>query len=339
MIAWLSFDLAKFAFQGLSGAFRARISTEVMGVPAELLYTGDGWLYTAVGSTRYKYELPDLGDGMDLQAVLGLFTAGRSFLKTEIHIDNKLTLNASILDTANAAIADFAAGLSGPAKDLFGALSLSEVSATISVHKGPKDAGHDFRGGALCRFRRRFSESRRFRQRSGGDASFCGRAGRLLRRATAAKLAENFGALFEIAGKLTDLDWTTGHEYHPQCRTGFGYGGCTAFIVVGYPASNFARGKLLSGNILGALRFRTALNLFIVNIELYYENGMLYMINTKQKDGQTYATSVTSVNVVDSVLGLLSNALLPKRLSLRGRNGGRLRSDSGFSGCGDECKR
>lgn len=78
--------MAKFAFQGLSGAFRARISTEVMGVPAELLYTGDGWLYTAVGSTRYKYELPDLGDGMDLQAVLGCLRR-RSFLKTEIHID------------------------------------------------------------------------------------------------------------------------------------------------------------------------------------------------------------------------------------------------------------
>ena len=306
--AWLSFDLAKFAFQGLSGAFRARISTEVMGVPAELLYTGDGWLYTAVGSTRYKYELPDLGDGMDLQAVLGLFTAEKLPQNGNTY-RYKLTLNASILDTANAAIADFAAGLSGPAKDLFGALSLSEVSATISVHKGPQDAGTisavelfaDFDAASLkadvsvSEVAETLPSAEELAVYTAGDA---------------AKLAENFGSLFEIAGKLTDLDWTTGMNI----TLNVGLDSDTADAPLLLPLDTQLQilpEELLSGNILGALRFRASLNLFIVNIELYYENGMLYMINTKQKDGQTYATSVTSVNVVDSVLGLLSNALLP----------------------------
>ncbi|MFQ7076827.1 MAG: hypothetical protein ACLRSW_02180 [Christensenellaceae bacterium] len=123
-------------------------------------------------------------------------------------------------------------------------------------------------------------------------------------------MAENFGALFEIAGKLTDLDWTTGMNI----TLNVGLDSDTADAPLLLPLDTQLQilpEELLSGNILGALRFRTTLNLFIVNIELYYENGMLYMINTKQKDGQTYATSVTSVNVVDSVLGLLSNALLP----------------------------
>lgn len=106
---WISFDLEKFAVEGLKSAFRARLSAELLGLPVNFYYTGDGTLYVAVGTVRYKYplSLPDEGtsfeEGLELLSAEKISQNGNTYTY-------RFLLDEALFAPVNEALSEFTEG-------------------------------------------------------------------------------------------------------------------------------------------------------------------------------------------------------------------------------------
>lgn len=135
---WLSFDIEKLASDGLSSAFRGRVSTEIGGVETEFLYPGDGMLYVRVGEAAYRYEIPSSESGTELDDVLRMFRLSAEGGQGNTYA-YRLTLGEDLLAPANEAIELLTSSL--PDDSPLKGLAINEVGALISIHRqNEKDA-------------------------------------------------------------------------------------------------------------------------------------------------------------------------------------------------------
>lgn len=241
---WISFDLEKFAAEGLKGAFRARLSAELLGLPVNFYYTGDGTLYVAVGTVRYKYplSLPDEGtsfeEGLELLSAEKISQNGNTYTY-------RFLLDEALFSPVNEAISEFTEGLVGPAKELLSGISLKEAGAVMSIHKPENQSGKiaaaelfaDFSAAtlsadtAVCEFTEALPSAEELATYLPADTE---------------KLSANFSALLSFADTLSAFDWTAGMNLKVQLKS------TLSFDV---PAQiQILPEKLLAGDLLGAVR-------------------------------------------------------------------------------------
>ncbi len=298
--AWLSFDLDKLLSEGAASAFRARASTKMLGVGVEFLYAGDGWLYVSVGSTKYKYELPASEGSADVSGLLEFFTFAKESGSGNTGV-YRLSLSEKLLGTINAALGEFTSTLpeaAGALKDL----SAREISALITVRRGANELGR-ITGAELVADFGAAELTADLTIAEGGETLPSAEELAAYTEGDAAKLAANFGAVLKIAGGFAGLDWTTGIKTEINV-------GVDSLMVVPLPAEiQIVPEALLTGNVFGAIRVRVKFELGLMfgqpGIEIYYENGMLYVFNTAQAGNTVYATSVSTVDVKAALGGLV----------------------------------
>ena len=214
---WISFDLEKFAAEGLKGAFRARLSAELLGLPVNFYYTGDGTLYVAVGTVRYKYplSLPDEGtsfeEGLELLSAEKISQNGNTYTY-------RFLLDEALFSPVNEAISEFTEGLVGPAKELLSGISLKEAGAVMSIHKPENQSGKiaaaelfaDFSAAtlsadtAVCEFTEALPSAEELATYLPADTE---------------KLSANFSALLSFADTLSAFDWTAGMNLKVQLKS------------------------------------------------------------------------------------------------------------------------
>lgn len=295
---WISFDLEKFAAEGLKGAFRARLSAELLGLPVNFYYTGDGTLYVAVGTVRYKYplSLPDEGtsfeEGLELLSAEKISQNGNTYTY-------RFLLDEALFSPVNEAISEFTEGLVGPAKELLSGISLKEAGAVMSIHKPENQSGKiaaaelfaDFSAAtlsadtAVCEFTEALPSAEELATYLPADTE---------------KLSANFSALLSFADTLSAFDWTAGMNLKVQLKS------TLSFDV---PAQiQILPEKLLAGDLLGAVRIYANFDVPLITlfggpaVEIYFQNGILTTVD--KKSGQ-----VSESNLAGAVGELLAKKL------------------------------
>lgn len=129
---WLSLNVEKLTMAGLSGMFSGKLSTEILGVPVELLYAGDGFLYVQVSGAKYKYSLSALEENIDIGSLLSIFKLSVTNGSDDIK-DYKLYVGEEALTALNEALCAVTESL--PADSPLKGLSFDELSASLSVYK------------------------------------------------------------------------------------------------------------------------------------------------------------------------------------------------------------
>ena len=295
---WISFDLEKFASEGLNGAFRARLSAELLGLPVNFYYTGDGTLYVAVGSVRYKYPLSLPDEGTSFEKGLELLTAEKISRNGDTYT-YRFLLDEALFLPVNQAISDFSEGLVGPAKELFSGFSLKEAGAVVSIHKPENQSGKiaaaelfaDFSAATLsadttvCEFTEALPSAEELATYLPADTE---------------KLSANFSALLSFADRLSAFDWTAGMNLTVQLKSTLSFDVPVQIQIL--PE------KLLSGDLLGAVRVYADFDVPLITlfggpaVEIYFQNGILTTVD--KKNGQ-----VSESNLAGALGELLAEKL------------------------------
>lgn len=315
--AWLSFDLEKFASEGLSASFRGRAKTELLGIPVEILYPGDQMLYVRAGSTKYKYSLPATEEGMPLEELLGIFELSKAGENGNTSL-YELAPDKKLLASANVLIKIFTQDL--PADSPFKDISINEVSALLTLHKKAGDAGRVTSARLIADFNIAslnadlvVAEVAEELPSSEELAEYA--------EANPERLAENFSALGAIFGGLADLDWASGVSFEipvPVCsdKNPDFFNELLGGLI---PDSFRMNVQVLpdafaAGDLAGAFRFRFDLVLGmswlgVDDMLIFYENGTLTIVSGVA-DAETHEIEqVTGVRKID-VKEALTNALL-----------------------------
>lgn len=318
--AWLSFDLGKFASDGLAASFAARVRTELFGLPVELFYPGDQTLYVRVCGAKYKFSLPATTEGTPLETLLGMFElteTGRNG-NTSFY---KLKLGDRVLMPANILIKLFTNSL--PADSPFKGLSINEASAELAIHKKGGDAGRVTAAKLTADFNIAslnadlvVSEAAETLPSAEELAEY--------KEVRPERLVENFSALKTIFGGLAELDWSSGVSFElavPVCSDE--KPDLLGELLGGLVPDSFRTtvqifpDALAAGDLAGAFRFRfdLILGLSWIGVEdmvVFYEEGTLTVVKGVADRDTHEVLQVSSVRKIDAgevLAGALVKAL------------------------------
>ena len=307
---WLSLDVEKLATTGLSGMFSGKLSTEILGVPVELLYAGDGFLYVQVSGAKYKYSLSALEENIDIGSLLSIFKLSVTNGSDDIK-DYKLYVGEEALTALNEALGVVTESL--PADSPLRGLSFDELSASLSVYKkgnGPARLA----GAQLVADLGVASLHADVIVQAGGEALPSEEELAKYEEAEFVTLSSNLGALLKMAVGVADFDWSAGMNF--TLNVGLDSDANGNFMIIPLPVRlQILPEELLAGNVWGCFRMHVSaslgLSMFgLPDMEIYYDNGTLYIVNTtKGDDGTVYASSVSSVDVKGALAGLAADNL------------------------------
>ena len=310
MNGWLSLDVEKLTTAGLSGMFSGKLSTEVLGVPVELLYAGDGFLYVQVSGAKYKYSLSALEENIDIGSLLSIFKLSVTNGSDDIK-DYKLYVGEEALTALNEALGAVTESL--PADSPLKGLSFDELSASLSVYKkgnGPARLA----GAQLVADLGVASLRADVIVQAGGEALPSAEELAKYEEAEFVTLSSNLGALLKMAVGVADFDWSAGMNF--TLNVGLDSDANGNFMIIPLPVRlQILPEELLAGNVWGCFRMHVSaslgLSMFgLPDMEIYYDNGTLYIVNTtKADDGTVYASSVSSVDVKGALAGLAADNL------------------------------
>lgn len=307
---WLSLNVEKLTMAGLSGMFSGKLSTEILGVPVELLYAGDGFLYVQVSGAKYKYSLSALEENIDIGSLLSIFKLSVTNGSDDIK-DYKLYVGEEALTALNEALCAVTESL--PADSPLKGLSFDELSASLSVYKkgnGPARLA----GAQLVADLGVASLRADVIVQAGGEALPSAEELAKYEEAEFVTLSSNLGALLKMAVGVADFDWSAGMNF--TLNVGLDSDANGNFMIIPLPVRlQILPEELLAGNVWGCFRMHVSaslgLSMFgLPDMEIYYENGTLYIVNTtKADDGTVYASSVSSVDVKGALAGLAADNL------------------------------
>ena len=307
---WLSLNVEKLTMAGLSGMFSGKLSTEILGVPVELLYAGDGFLYVQVSGAKYKYSLSALEENIDIGSLLSIFKLSVTNGSDDIK-DYKLYVGEEALTALNEALGAVTESL--PADSPLKGLSFDELSASLSVYKkgnGPARLA----GAQLVADLGVASLRADVIVQAGGEALPSAEELAKYEEAEFVTLSSNLGALLKMAVGVADFDWSAGMNF--TLNVGLDSDANGNFMIIPLPVRlQILPEELLAGNVWGCFRMHVSaslgLSMFgLPDMEIYYENGTLYIVNTtKADDGTVYASSVSSVDVKGALAGLAADNL------------------------------
>ena len=307
---WLSLNVEKLTMAGLSGMFSGKLSTEILGVPVELLYAGDGFLYVQVSGAKYKYSLSALEENIDIGSLLSIFKLSVTNGSDDIK-DYKLYVGEEALTALNEALGAVTESL--PADSPLKGLSFDELSASLSVYKkgnGPARLA----GAQLVADLGVASLRADVIVQAGGEALPSAEELAKYEEAEFVTLSSNLGALLKMAVGVADFDWSAGMNF--TLNVGLDSDANGNFMIIPLPVRlQILPEELLAGNVWGCFRMHVSaslgLSMFgLPDMEIYYDNGTLYIVNTtKADDGTVYASSVSSVDVKGALAGLAADNL------------------------------
>lgn len=307
---WVSLDVEKLTMAGLSGMFSGKLSTEILGIPVELLYAGDGFLYVQVSGAKYKYSLSALEENIDIGSLLSIFKLSVTNGSDDIK-DYKLYVGEEALTALNEALGAVTESL--PADSPLKGLSFDELSASLSVYKkgnGPARLA----GAQLVADLGVASLRADVIVQAGGEALPSAEELAKYEEAEFVTLSSNLGALLKMAVGVADFDWSAGMNF--TLNVGLDSDANGNFMIIPLPVRlQILPEELLAGNVWGCFRMHVSaslgLSMFgLPDMEIYYDNGTLYIVNTtKTDDGTVYASSVSSVDVKGALAGLAADNL------------------------------
>ena|GEM_PF-1512635 len=307
---WVSLDVEKLTMAGLSGMFSGKLSTEVLGVPVELLYAGDGFLYVQVSGAKYKYSLSELEENIDIGSLLSIFKLSVTNGSDDIK-DYKLYVGEEALTALNEALGAVTESL--PADSPWKGLSFDELSASLSVYKKGNDPAR-LAGAQLVADLGVASLRADVIVQAGGEALPSAEELAKYEEAEFVTLSSNLGALLKMAVGVADFDWSAGMNF--TLNVGLDSDANGNFMIIPLPVQlQILPEELLAGNVWGCFRMHVSaglgLSMFgLPDMEIYYDNGTLYIVNTtKTDDGTVYASSVSSVDVKGALAGLAADNL------------------------------
>ena len=307
---WLSLDVEKLTTAGLSGMFSGKLSTEILGVPVELLYAGDGFLYVQVSGAKYKYSLSALEENIDIGSLLSIFKLSVTNGSDDIK-DYKLYVGEEALTALNEALGAVTESL--PADSPWKGLSFDELSASLSVYKKGNDPAR-LAGAQLVADLGVASLRADVIVQAGGEALPSAEELAKYEEAEFVTLSSNLGALLKMAVGVADFDWSAGMNF--TLNVGLDSDANGNFMIIPLPVQlQILPEELLAGNVWGCFRMHVSaslgLSMFgLPDMEIYYDNGTLYIVNTtKTDDGTVYASSVSSVDVKGALAGLAADNL------------------------------
>ena len=307
---WLSLDVEKLTTAGLSGMFSGKLSTEILGVPVELLYAGDGFLYVQVSGAKYKYSLSALEENIDIGSLLSIFKLSVTNGSDDIK-DYKLYVGEEALTALNEALGAVTESL--PADSPWKGLSFDELSASLSVYKKGNDPAR-LAGAQLVADLGVASLRVDVIVQAGGEALPSAEELAKYEEAEFVTLSSNLGALLKMAVGVADFDWSAGMNF--TLNVGLDSDANGNFMISPLPVQlQILPEELLAGNVWGCFRMHVSaslgLSMFgLPDMEIYYDNGTLYIVNTtKTDDGTVYASSVSSVDVKGALAGLAADNL------------------------------
>lgn len=307
---WLSLDVEKLTTAGLSGMFSGKLNTEVLGVPVELLYAGDGFLYVQVSGAKYKYSLSELEENIDIGSLLSIFKLSVTNGSDDIK-DYKLYVGEEALTALNEALGAVTESL--PADSPWKGLSFDELSASLSVYKKGNDPAR-LAGAQLVADLGVASLRADVIVQAGGEALPSAEELAKYEEAEFVTLSSNLGALLKMAVGVADFDWSAGMNF--TLNVGLDSDANGNFMIIPLPVQlQILPEELLAGNVWGCFRMHVSaglgLSMFgLPDMEIYYDNGTLYIVNTtKTDDGTVYASSVSSVDVKGALAGLAADNL------------------------------
>lgn len=319
---WLSLDAEKLMTAGVSGVFSGGLSTELLGIPVEFFYAGDGCLYVRVSGSKYKYSLSSLQGSMDLASLSDIsdilelsVTNGSADMQ-----DYKLSVREEVLGAINEVLGSLTASL--PADSPLKGFSAKELSASFSVYKkgnGPARLA----GARLVADLGVASLNAEVVVQAGAESLPSVEELAKYEEAELSKLSSNLGALLKMAAGIADFDWSAGMNF--TLNVGLDSDTNGNFMLIPLPVRlQVLPEELSAGNVWGCFRMNVSLtelglSMFGLPDEIYYENGTLYIVGTTKADGTTYGSSVSAVDVKGALAGLAADNL---GVALKGVFGG-----------------